>query len=302
MKQLIVGMMAMVCALGTAWADSEFKEAREERVDMYVDGTRWLGTVITPFDAAHREETYKVFTHLYAMDGKLPITKGPGGKYSHHRGLFIGWKDTLFNGKDIDTWHLQDGYQRHVAWLDQQSGKGSASQSQQIEWCEEDGTPFVKEIRTISAHAGKKGMRVIDFTSELHALVDKIELKGDLQHAGMQIRMANEVAHHQDTTEYLLPRGSKENENDEVVGAWWMLCSPEVLDTRYWVLHMTPLDHPTGVPIYSIRQYARFGAFWESELKKGEPVTYRFRIVVSDQELKAEDCTALYKAYTGTGK
>ena len=43
-------------------------------------------------------------THVLDFDGKEPITE-VYGKYTHHRGLFIGWKDTIVNGVDFDTWH-----------------------------------------------------------------------------------------------------------------------------------------------------------------------------------------------------
>nr|MCU0875452.1 PmoA family protein [Pirellulaceae bacterium] len=36
------------------------------------------------------QDTYKPFLHVLDADGKEPITKGPGGFYTHHRGIFIG--------------------------------------------------------------------------------------------------------------------------------------------------------------------------------------------------------------------
>ena len=61
---------------------------------------------------------------------------------------------------------------------------------------------------------------------------------------------------------------------------------------------MTPQDHPTGVPVYSIRRYARFGAFFESDLAQDKPLTVRFRILVSEAELDQAACQALYEAYS----
>jgi hypothetical protein len=60
---------------------------------------------------------------------------------------------------------------------------------------------------------------------------------------------------------------------------------------------MTPKDHPTGEPVYSIRRYARFGAFFEPDLEEGTPLVLNFRIVLSQSELDQKACEALYKAY-----
>jgi hypothetical protein len=50
-------------------------------------------------------ETYKVFHHVYGPGSKTIITKGPHGKYTHHRGLYVGWNKTGFEGKSLDFWH-----------------------------------------------------------------------------------------------------------------------------------------------------------------------------------------------------
>ena len=81
-------------------------------VPVEVGGKPWLQTQVTPFDPKDPETTYKVYTEILAFDGKAPITKGPGGKFPHHRGLFLGWKDTLIDGQDLDTWHMSNSIQQ----------------------------------------------------------------------------------------------------------------------------------------------------------------------------------------------
>lgn len=290
-KTLILVAMALGLSLVSASA--------EEAHDLLVDGQPWLRTVTPPFDdstKAARDETFKVYTHVYNFDGDAFITKGHGGKYSHHRGLFIGWLSTTFNDAEVDTWHMRGSYQRHAKWLDQSPG----AQSEIVEWCTDDGEPFISETRTITAKPGPNNTRIIDFASELTALNADIALRGDLQHAGMQIRLANEVSRHEETTQYILPQGATENENDEVIGAWWVLGSAEVEGKRYWIMHMTPPSHPLGVPVYSIRRYARFGAFFEPDLKQGQPYPLTFRILVSETELDREAAQALYDDYAQT--
>ena len=273
-----------------------FVEAADH-LDLRAAGTTWLSTVTAPFDPERAEETYKVFTHIYDFEGAAPITKGAGGKYTHHRGMFIGWKDTLVQGEDFDTWHMPNCHQEHVTWRGADVSPAGAVQAESIAWKDGQGVPFIKEVRRITAHAGTAGTRIFDFESELTSLRGTIQLRGDLQHAGMQVRMANEVVDHEDTTRYILPEGAQSLENDKVVGAWWVCCSPVVRGKRYWIMHMTPSDHLTGQPIYSIRAYARFGAFFEPDLNEGKPVKVRFRVLLSEQELDQEACQALYDAF-----
>jgi hypothetical protein len=128
----------------------------------------------------------------------------------------------------------------------------------------------------------------------------------------MQVRMAQEVADRDDaevkakvdadkkSTQYVLPAGAKTEPDDKVTGAWWACCSCEVGGKRYWIVHMTHPSTCKDVPVYSIRAYARFGAFWEPTLEEGKPQQYNFRIVLSDKELDAAACSKLYDEYAKT--
>ena len=285
-----------------------------DHYDLSADGKAWLRTMTLKYDLGNREETYKVYTHILDFDGKEPITKGPGGKYTHHRGMFIGWKDTIVNGVDFDTWHMvkEDCTQQHVEWLPFKTTDTSATQTEEIKWVDSKDKPFISEVRAITASPGEVGARVFDFQSKLTSVAGTIELKGDLQHAGMQVRMSQEVADRDDaeakdkvaadkkSTQYVLPMGSALEKDDKVVGAWWACCSCEVGGKRYWVMHMTHPSTCKDVPVYSIRAYARFGAFWEPTLEEGKPQQYNFRIVLSDKELDAATCQKLYDAYAKT--
>ncbi|HOV74722.1 MAG TPA: PmoA family protein [Candidatus Hydrogenedentes bacterium] len=261
------------------------------------DGKTWMATMMAAFDPAKRDETYKVYTHIHDFQGIAPITKGPGGKYPHHRGMFIGWKDVVANGLHFNLWEMANTSQRHVAWLERKGGLDSARQSERIHWCDPEGKVLIEETRTLAVRPGPGGVRLFDFQSVLLAPSGDIQLRGDLQHAGMQVRMAQEVADHEDSTKYILPEGAQELPDDKVVGAWWVCCSPVVRDVRYWVVHMTPSGHPLGQPVYSIRRYARFGAFFEPDLQAGKPSAFSFRIAVSDKELDRAACESLYADY-----
>jgi hypothetical protein len=298
MKAHIALFLAVSVFLGSACRGQEAPTVEETGIDLEIDGLRWLRTMTTPLDTsseANRVATFKVYTHVYDFEGKEPITKGVGGKYTHHRGLFIGWNKTQTSGGGFDTWHMKDCYQAYDGAL---GGDAPNTQTFRVEWRKKDGTPLIDEIRSISARPAQDSLRIVDFSSQLISKSGDIQLRGDLHHAGMQIRMADEVVSHEDTTRYILPEGAVEKSGDEVPEAWWVCCSVEVGGKRYWIIHMTPPDHPTGIPVYSIRRYARFGAFFTPDLREGVPLDLKFRLVFSEKELDQTACQAVYDAYS----
>src|SRR5215213_7443546 len=54
-------------------------------------GDKPIYRYVNKYDPADRENTLKPFHHLYGLHGEGYITKGPGGLYTHHRGIFLGF-------------------------------------------------------------------------------------------------------------------------------------------------------------------------------------------------------------------
>jgi hypothetical protein len=287
--------LALVCA--------PLATAQDATLDLKIGDVTVAKTVITPYDDSSmesREATYKVYTHVMEFAGVQPITKGAGGLYTHHRGMFVGWRETTVGDKKFDTWHMTDSYQEFVDEGEVRHVGGeriSGAQSLHIKWRGNDGTYIVDEDRAIMTSIADDGTRRFDFTSMLAAGDQPVSFRGDSHHAGMQIRLSNDVSEHQDTTKYTAQPGAEFLKNDEVSGTWWVVCSADIGGKRYWVMHMTPQDAPGGMPLYSIRPYARFGAFFEPDLKAGESLSMTFRIVVSETEITPERAAALYAEY-----
>lgn len=302
---LCIFIMMMTAACNAAEPTDGF--TFEQGLDAKLDGKTWLRTVTTPFDANNPELTYKVYTHLYDFEGAFPITKGAGGKYSHHRGLFIGWKATHVSGRVVDTWHMRTGkkegdrdiyiHQQVAEWLALDAKPNRVSQTARILWAAEDMEPFIEEKRTLITYPGEGGMRVVDFISELKTLAGPIKLRGDAHHAGMQIRMSNEVSEHEAETEYILPDGAAMGTDENVSGAWWLCGSMPIDGKRYWVMHLTAPGLVTGQPVYSTRLYGRFGAFFEPDLTPEASLRLAFRIILSETPLDKTQCEALYAQY-----
>ena len=97
-----------------------------------------------------REQTYKVFHHLYDPSGKRLITKGPGGLYTHHRGLFYGFnKVTYGGGKKVDIWHCPVAYQSHEKFVENAMGPVLARRRLKLAWHGIDKEVFAIEDREV---------------------------------------------------------------------------------------------------------------------------------------------------------
>ncbi len=96
-------------------------------------------TAYDPSSKESRLETYKVYTHVFDKEGKEPITKGAGGDYTHHRGIFLGWSKTKFDGKGIDSWHMKGCVQVYQKILAEETGEHSAKLTVLIHWQTDDG-------------------------------------------------------------------------------------------------------------------------------------------------------------------
>jgi len=229
------------------------------------------------------QETYKVYAHV--MDpldrqGRRRLTKGAGDKFTHHRGIFVGWSKTTVEGVGgVDTWHMKGNRQHFVKILEQKSEPESATLSVAIDWVK--GTQsLMREVRTFVVHRpGTKGEVLIDESSTITATADKTVLAGDPEHAGMQFR-AHEAVVKNKSAKYLFPEGQLPgNKGDKDMA--WAAMSFSIEDRTYFVQHMSHPALPKGNVYSAYRDYGRFGAYFRKTLDKGHSATFRVRFYIS---------------------
>ncbi len=92
------------------------------------------GKVVARYKFAHNpestatlHETHKPYLHIMNASGTKPITKGAGGLYTHHRGIFIGWNKIRHQGKTYDRWHMLRGEIVHQKFLKQSADMQQAT-------------------------------------------------------------------------------------------------------------------------------------------------------------------------------
>lgn len=303
---------------GFVLADFKWEDTEGKHLDLK-DGSRsivrYVYEEIDESTPERREETYKPFCHVFKPGSSEEfITKGPGGKFTHHRGIYFGFSKVSYTDesgkehKNIDTWHCRDAHQIHRKFLKQEANEESAGFTAEIDWIDNEGNVFAKESRTMTFSLDEKDV-VVDFESTLTPTVPSVHLDGDPQHAGFQFRAHNDVNEKtQNATYYLRPAGkgdpgqainwsAKTDSEKTRDQAWKALCFT-LDDKRYTISYLDHPDNPKPAR-YSERSYGRFGSYFVADVTPEDPLTVRYRVVIHGGEMEVEEVAALSEAFVG---
>ena len=210
-----------------------------QHYELLVGGKPWLSTVTTPYDPATKESkaaTFKVFTHILDFEGK-------NADYQRHRRQDVSAPSRPVHRMEEDPgeWEgiqllgdVQQGHRRRVAAACGLGGnRNPATPAHRSPSASIGAAPKANPISKRLAQFQRNRARTVSasstFSSTLTSVAGKIELRGDLQHAGMQIRLADEIANGEGPNKakgsatYVLPKGIVEQKDNKVEGAWWVV-------------------------------------------------------------------------------
>ena len=289
------------CALlwGCATAPQELHELheRDPRDDLGAGGRLAACYEHAPHDPAHHLDTCKVYHHVYAPDGRL-LSKGTGGEFPHHRGLFLGWNDVRCGGERFDFWHCSHGEtQQHAGFVDPGalSLQGLGWQAAAIDWRDGKGRTLVRERRALRATALDAATTQLEVMVEL-ASDEPVRLRGDPQHSGHQFRALEEFAEPgAPPVRYVRPANARGGPDDVWTGCAWIAAVLPLGSGPVTVLRVEDAGNPQPVR-WSTRPYGRFGATFAVDLQPGAPQRFNWRYLVALGELDAARCEALAAA------
>jgi hypothetical protein len=253
-----------------------------------------------------RKATYKVFHHIYSPNGDRLLTKGPGGLFPHHRGIFFGFNRISYGeNQQADVWHCNKGESQINRKLVVTSNPVFGQSRSLIDWNGRDGKPFAKESRELTA-IKLDNATVIDFRTSLVSLVDQLKLDGDPQHAGVQFRASQLVP---DKTKHLTyynrPDGqsapgkfrnwsNKKNESDinkSHINLPFLAMTIAVPNSKtdgqksknsvYTIAYLSDDANPKPSR-FSERDYGRFGSYFEATVVTEAPLNLHYRYWVLD--------------------
>ena len=282
---------------------SRFRWEKQEGkfAELFFDKRPILRYMCEPVDdssAARHEETFKVYHHLYDPQGTRYLTKGPGGTFTHHRGIFYGFNNVTYGSQQADIWHCNKGEsQVHQEYLSQESGPVLGRHRVRIAWNGRDGKPFASEERELTVYAVKTG-ELVGFASKLTTTLPSVQLDGDPQHAGFHFRAAQDVdAKTSAQTYYVRPDGKdapgkyRNWPADKThVNLPWNVMSFVLDDQRYSVLYSDRPENPKESR-FSERAYGRFGSYFEYDLTPEKPLVVNYRLTVVPEEMSVEEAT-----------
>lgn len=299
-----------------------FTWEQKENSDLLTLGEQsFIELMREPIDTSsdeRRAETYKPFHHVYVA-GNRRLTKGPGGLFPHHRGIFFGFNRISYGDKTADVWHCKEGaYQSFEKAISHDGGAVYASDSNEIHWRGKDGKPFAQEIRSLKTTRLGEATS-IEFHSVLTNVTDKtIKFRGDPQHAGVQFRASQDVPDHtKHLTYYVRPDGvskpgkfrnwSPKKDETEANKAhidldWNAVCiglpkrasgdKQEKLtedDINRFTIGYFPAATNPSPERFSERDYARFGCYFEKDLPAGESFSVSYRFVIKPGLMTQEE-------------
>lgn len=259
-------------------------------------GDQPLAQYVFAFDDAtseRRHETYKPFLHVYDAQGERFITKGPGGQFTHHRGIFLGFNRMQVNDQRYDLWHMKEGVQVHRGL---EVKEEDAQFTAEIAWQDNDGKVLLSEKRTFTfLPPPADAYALIEMHSELKAVAGDVELDGDPEHAGAQFRPADDVVAAE--TQYFFHADGvdpKEDVDLPWVGETFRLATGE---GTYSVVIFNHSENPANTRFSAYRDYGRFGAFPVLKIPQDESASLRYRWLVKAGKMPSK--AALDKIQAG---
>ncbi len=254
-----------------------------ESLDLLFGDTPLVRYMHRPYDKRDIESTKKPFHHVFDPTGSHLITKGVGGKFSHHRGVFIGYNKIYIGGDVVDIWHARNGeHSVHREIISESAGPVFGEHVVAIDWNDTKGNTFIKETRTLRVYQPGDNHFLVELWTELKSVRGRIKLAGDRQHAGVQFRAAQEVADHEHTTRYLRPKQWKNLDpqktfnNENYVDLPWNAIQFTVNKKRFTVAYLTDPENPDGAR-FSERAYGRFGEFIPTEITEDRPLRLHYQ-------------------------
>ena len=279
---------------------------------------RYMYEALDESTPERRQETYKPYLHVYSPDGETLLTKGPGGLFPHHRGIFYGFnKITYGDGKTCDTWHCKGkAYQSHEEFVECKTlGDRIGELQVRINWHGRDGEVFANELRSMSVvlrPSTDEESVLISFHSSLSTADGKpIHLDGDPQHAGVQFRASQHVAEKTKGKTYYLRIDGKgkpgetrnwnhtnsgDPMNEQCSNRPWNAMSFVVDGNRYTTVYLDHGDNPKPSR-YSERDYGRFGSYFVADVENDKSVDVTYHFYVKSGESTLDECRRIHDSY-----
>ncbi len=215
---------------------------------------------------------------LYGPEGEV-LTEDWSVDHPHHRGIYWAWPEVDFGGARGDLHALQHVFARPTGAIELSSGETSARIEAENLWQWEDKTPIVRELATIIAHGTTEHGRLVDLKFQFTALEEGVKLarRGTDKYGGLNIRLSPvkglQLVHHADLPNADPRRGWSDSVGVRSGGS--SSVGLAVFESSTNPDYPGDYVHYPDLPWFQ-PTFPRAGARYE--LKKGKPLTLRYRL------------------------
>lgn len=256
------------------------------------------------------------FIHpLWSPEGKVLTTIQPRDHY-HHYGIWNPWTHTAFRGDTIDFWNLyqREGTVRFAGFSEKESGPvygGFRARQEHVAHPYGDKTVALNEVWDVRVFNLGDGMWLWDFTTELNcATADPVTLL-EYRYAGFGFRATEQWTNKNSSV--LTSEGRTRKDADGST-AKWCIMKGEVDGSDAGILFMGyPSNYNFPEPLRIWPENANGGRgdmFFnfaptknmDWELEPGKTYALRYRMLVFDGDLTAEQAEQTWQAFAHAPK
>jgi len=247
------------------------------------------GAVVAKFMTAHdvstperRTETYKPYLHVFDPSGTVQLTKGPGGVFPHHRGIFVGFSKIAFGGKSYDRWHMAGGDQV-VRSVTSANAPERAQVSAEIEWEGAAKEALLTEKREMNFTVPQKPFYLgVELRTSLKPAGGEAMIAGDPEHAGVQFRASEKIEGAK--TAYIFPGENVDAHKQRDLP--WVAMIFTVEGKTFTALMLNPPGNPADTAFSAYRDYGRFGAYPKGTATPDAPLTLKYQWLFAEGEVR----------------
>ncbi len=255
------------------------------------------------------------FIHPLTSPSGQVLTRIQPPDHYHHFGIWGPWTRATINGREVDFWNLGDEKGRvdysHVLSKKQAGGAAELNvrQNHMDLKAPENQQLAIEEDLRIKVKPADKGRYMVDYTTTISTKIPGGILLDDYRYGGGIGFRATEVWGDANST--ILTSEGKDRKDADGSNAKWVIVKGKTADVSgqsgiLFLSHNTNKSHPEPLRVWPLGQYKGEGNVFiefcpirhESwEIQPNERNTLKYRMIVFDGDLTAEEAEAYWKAF-----
>jgi hypothetical protein len=299
---------------------SQKVELREtlKGIDFLIDNQRVLTyqTATTDVPEGVKSEFKKSgFIHPITSPSGQVLSRVQPPDHYHHYGIWGPWTRATISGREVDFWNLGDGKGRvdFAGVLSKKVAGGAAELNVRQNHLDlkapETEKLAIEEDLRIKVKPADKGRYMVDYTTTIFTKIPGGILLDDYRYGGGIGFRATELWG--DANSSILTSEGKDRKDADGSNAKWIIVKGKTADKSgqsgiLFLSHNTNKSHPEPLRVWPLGQYKGEGNVFiefcpirhESwEIQPDERYSLKYRLIVFDGELSAEEAEAYWRAF-----